>query len=124
MTPRILFLFVALLGFFAHLPVFAADAVAEAKARMRDRVPAIDQLKIAEVVGENNRGFLELRKPDNAASAVVDAENRDRATVFSDAAARTGSTPEVVGRTFAKQVAAASAPGVWIQREDGTWVKK
>jgi uncharacterized protein len=103
--------------------LFAAD-VAGAKTRMRERVPAIDQLKLAEAVGENNRGFLELRKPDNAASSVVEAENRDRAVVFSDTASRTGGTSDAVGRTFAKQVAAASSPGVWLQAEDGRWYKK
>lgn len=102
----------------------AAESAAEAKARMRERVSTIDQLKLAEAVGENNRGFLEVRKPEGNASAVVDAENKDRATVFNDTASRAGSSPDAVGRAFAKQVAAASAPGVWIQREDGTWQKK
>ena len=102
----------------------AADA-AGAKARMRDRVAAIDQLKIAEVVGENNRGLLELRKAGDAAgAAAVSAENQDRGVVLADTAARAGSTADAVGRAFAKQIAAASARGVWIQREDGSWVKK
>ncbi len=106
------------------LYVHAADA-AGAKTRMRERVAAIDQLKLAEVVGENNRGFLDLRKAgDPAGSAAVSAENQDRATVFADTGARTGSTADAVGRAFAKQIAAASARGVWIQREDGSWVKK
>lgn len=101
----------------------AADA-GQAKARMRDRVGSIDQLKLAEVVGENNRGFLEVRKSDGGAGAVVEAENQDRAAVFSETASRTGSSSEAVGRAFAKQIAAASARGVWVQREDGSWQKK
>lgn len=117
-------LFVAIVGFAAVTCLQAADA-AGAKARMRGRVASIDQLKLAEVVGENNRGFLELRKAGDAAgSAAVAAENEDRAAVFADTAARTGSTADAVGRAFAKQIAAASARGVWVQREDGTWVKK
>jgi uncharacterized protein YdbL (DUF1318 family) len=76
-------------------------------------------------VGENNRGFLELRKAGDASgSAAVAAENQDRAVVFADAAARAGSTADAVGRTFARQIAAASASGVWVQREDGSWYKK
>lgn len=117
-------LFVLAAAFAGIISLHAADA-AGAKAGMRERVAAIDQLKIAEVVGENNRGFLELRKAGDAAgSTAVAAENQDRGVVFADTAARTGSTPDAVGRAFAKQIAAASARGVWIQREDGSWIKK
>lgn len=121
MKSRILFLLAAICALFLSSTVFA-DPVSDAKTRMRERVPELDRLKLAEAVGENNRGFLEVRKPE--ASAVAEAENRDRGTVFADTAARAGSTPDAVGRSFAKQVAAASAPGVWIQREDGSWVRK
>ncbi|MEO6245018.1 MAG: DUF1318 domain-containing protein [Opitutaceae bacterium] len=117
-------LFAAIACFAGAISLSAADA-AGAKSRMRERVPAIDRLKIAEVVGENNQGFLELRKSgDTAGSAAVAAENQDRGVVFADAAARAGSTADAVGRTFAQQIAAASASGVWIQREDGSWYKK
>ncbi|HUR56383.1 MAG TPA: DUF1318 domain-containing protein [Opitutaceae bacterium] len=119
-----LFLFALLAAFALPAGLSAADAGA-AKGRMRDRVGQIDQLKLAEVVGENNRGFLELRKNDNpAAGGVVQAENADRSEVFSDTAARTNSSTDAVGRAFAKQIAAASARGVWVQREDGSWAKK
>lgn len=104
-------------------PAIAADANA-AKARMRERVPVIDRLKVSESVGENNRGFLEVRPGGGEAAAVVSAENADRQEVFADTASRTGSSAEVVGRSFAKQIAAASAPGVWIQRENGQWYRK
>ena len=104
--------------------VHAADGAAGAKARMRQRVPQLDQLKLAEAVGENNRGFVEVRKAEGDAASVVDAENRDRAEVFSETARNAGSNPDAVGRAFAKQIAAASARGVWVQREDGSWQKK
>lgn len=103
----------------------AADDAAEAKARMRERVAQIDQLKLAEAIGENNRGLLEVRKADAPnAAAIVDAENKDRGTVFNATASRAGTSPDAVGRAFAKQIAAASASGVWVQREDGSWQKK
>ncbi|MBL9186927.1 MAG: DUF1318 domain-containing protein [Opitutaceae bacterium] len=117
-------LFAAVACLLAFSAAHAAD-VAGAKNRMRERVPAVDRLKIAEIVGENNRGFLELRKSaDAAGKAAVEAENQDRSVVFADAAARAGSTADAVGRAFARQIAAASASGVWIQREDGSWHKK
>jgi uncharacterized protein YdbL (DUF1318 family) len=120
---KFFFLFALITSLLLPAGLFAADA-SQAKGRMRDRVPAIDRLKLAEAVGENNRGFLEQRKPDPAAGSIVSAENQDRAAVFSDTAGRTGSSSDAVGRAFAKQIAAASAPGVWIQREDGSWYKK
>jgi uncharacterized protein YdbL (DUF1318 family) len=117
-------LFAAVACLAGVVSLHAADAAA-AKNRMRERVSAIDGLKISEVVGENNRGLLELRKAGDAAgAAAVSAENQDRTAVFADTAARTGSTADAVGRAFAKQIAAASARGVWIQRDDGSWVKK
>ncbi|HEY0967068.1 MAG TPA: DUF1318 domain-containing protein [Opitutaceae bacterium] len=104
-------------------PAFAADANA-AKARMRERVPVIDRLKVSEAVGENNRGFLEVRSGGDEAASVAAAENADRQEVFADTASKAGSSAEVVGRAFAKQIAAASAAGVWVQRENGQWYKK
>jgi uncharacterized protein len=118
----LLFLVGAILG--GAQVVHAADGAAGAKARMRQRVPQLDQLKLAEAVGENNRGFVEVRKPEGDAASVVEAENRDRTEVFGETARNTGSSPDAVGRAFAKQIAAASARGVWVQREDGSWQKK
>lgn len=124
MKHRVLLLIGSLLiGLFGATSLFAAGA-GEAKARMRERVPVIDQLKLAEAVGENNQGFLEVRKAEGDAAAVVAAENKDRTEVFADTAARAGSTAAAVGKAFAKQIAAGSAAGVWIQREDGSWYKK
>ena len=102
--------------------VLSAATPAEAKAHMRERVATIDKLKLSESIGETNRGLLEARKPE--AEAVVAAENADRAVVFADTATRAGSTADAVGKAFARQVAAASAAGVWLQHEDGKWYKK
>ncbi|HYD84252.1 MAG TPA: YdbL family protein, partial [Opitutus sp.] len=84
----------------------------------------IDQLKSSGAVGENNRGFLEVRGGGGDASSVVRAENADRETVYAAIAKQTGSSAEQVGRARARQIAAGSAPGVWLQREDGNWYKK
>ena len=124
MNRRTFFLFCSLLvTVFASGSLWAAGAN-EAKARMRERVAAVDRLKIAEAVGENNQGFLEVRKNEGDAAAIVAAENKDRSEVFSDTAARTGSTAAVVGKAFARQIAASSSAGVWIQKDNGAWAKK
>ena len=118
-----------LLTFFAALCLLAAPAFAESAAalrgRMEQRLPRIDALKAQEVLGENNRGFLEERKSGTAgASAVIADENRDREAVYALLAQQTGATPDSVGRARAKQIAANSRPGVWVQDESGKWLKK
>jgi uncharacterized protein len=100
---------------------FAASA-GELKQRMDQRLAQIDNLKKEEIVGENNRGFLEERKP--GAGTTVTEENQDREAVYALLAKQTGSTPDAVGRARAKQIAANSRPGVWVQDEGGAWKKK
>ncbi len=104
---------------------FAAENAADIRRRMEQRLPAIDRLKTAEAVGENNRGFLEVRGSGGAdASAVVSEENRDREAVYALIAKETGATADSVGRARAKQIAGNSRGGVWVQDASGAWKKK
>jgi uncharacterized protein len=102
----------------------AAEDLAAVKARMEQRLPLLDQLKTKGVVGENSRGMMELRGGDVDAGDAVAAENRDRGMVYAQIAKQTRTSVEQVARVRARQIAAASAPGVWLQKEDGTWYKK
>jgi len=106
----------------AVLPARAQDLGA-VKARMSQRLSQVDALKSKGAVGENNRGLLEVRGGGDAAS-VVSAENADREVVYAALAKQTGSSADQVGRARAKQIAAGSAAGVWLQRDDGSWYKK
>ena len=103
---------------------FAADDLGTVKVRMEERMPQIDDLKARGVVGENNRGMMDLRGGDVEAGDAVAAENRDRGIVYTEIARQTRTSAEQVGRHRARQIAAASAPGVWLQKDDGTWYKK
>jgi uncharacterized protein YdbL (DUF1318 family) len=94
------------------------------KARIEARLPKIDELKAKGVLGENNRGLLEVRGQDAEAAGVVSAENSDRQAVYAALAKQTGTSADQVGRARAKQIAANSARGVWVQKDDGTWYKK
>ena len=102
----------------------AAEDLGAVKARLAQRLGSLDQLKSSGAVGETNRGLVDLRAASPAAGDLVAAENRDRGIVYAAIAQQTGSTVETVGRARAKQIAAASAPGVWVQRENGEWYKK
>jgi uncharacterized protein YdbL (DUF1318 family) len=123
MNARIVSLFSAFV--LIVVAVLAAESSGDLRRRMEQRLPAIDRLKAAEAVGENNRGLLEARGSGAADSAAIVAEeNRDREAVYALIAKDTGATPESVGRARAKQIAAASRGGVWVQDEGGAWKKK
>jgi uncharacterized protein YdbL (DUF1318 family) len=116
------FCLLAALG--ATAVVAQASTLDEAKAGMRERLPAIDQLKADGALGEGSDGLLAVRTPGAEAKALAAAENADRAVLFAELAKRTGGTAESAGREFARQLARASKPGVWLQREDGAWYRK
>ena len=89
---------------------------------MEKRIGQIDTLKTQGVLGEDNRGFLSVRSGDD--QGVAAAENADRAAVYAAIAQKAGSSADAVGKARAKQIAAASAKGVWVQAENGQWAKK
>ena len=102
----------------------AADDLNAVKSRMAERLAQIDKLKAQGVVGENNRGMMELRGGNVDAGDAVAAENRDRGIVYAEIARQTGTSVEQVARHRARQIASSSAPGVWLQKDDGSWYKK
>jgi uncharacterized protein YdbL (DUF1318 family) len=102
----------------------AAEDLGAVKARMSQRLAKLDQFKGQGAIGENNRGLVELREASPAAGDVVAGENRDREIVYAAIAQQTGTAVETVGRARAKQIAAGSAAGIWLQRENGDWYKK
>ncbi len=120
-----LILFVALAGF-SCVAVSSAQAqdLNAIKQSMNNRLASVDALKASGAVGENNKGLLEVRSTTDAAATVVAAENADRQIVYAALAKNTGSTPEAVGVARAKQIAAASKPGLWLQSPKGDWYRK
>lgn len=112
---------------FAFSSVIGADGGEVLRDRMKDRLPAIDQLKKERVAGENNQGFLEVRTEESLERAqreLIEAENRDRLEVYRLIAAQAEATPEVVGQARARQIAERSARGIWLQNEKGDWYLK
>ncbi|MFA6287771.1 MAG: DUF1318 domain-containing protein [Opitutaceae bacterium] len=112
---------------FVSALLFAASAVraedlGAVRGRMEQRVSKIDALKTSGVLGEDNRGFLAVRSGNDGGIAA--AENVDRAAVYAALAQKTGATADAVGKARARQIAAGSAKGVWLQRENGEWFKK
>jgi uncharacterized protein YdbL (DUF1318 family) len=117
-------LFAVVLCAFGFSTLAHAQDLGAVKARMESRLGKLDELKAKGAVGENNRGLVDVRGADAEAPAVVAAENSDRQAVYAAIAKRTGSTADQVGRARAKELAARSAAGVWVQKDDGSWAKK
>lgn len=119
---RFLFLAVAMV---LGAAVVHAQNLGAIKARMEQRISAIDALKDRGLVGENNQGFLEPRGSLTPGDQkVVSDENADRRAVYAAIAAQTGASADDVGHRRAEQIAGASKAGVWIQAADGSWSQK
>lgn len=112
------------LALFTFTARVAADEVGDAKQRISARQSEVASLKTSGAIGENNRGLLEVRGGGGNAAKVVADENRDRTVLYAEVAKRSGASADEAGRARAKQIAANSAPGVWVQKEDGSWHKK
>ena len=112
--------------FFAAVCLVAVTAFGESatdiRRRMEQRLPQIDALKAQEIVGENNQGMLEERQ--SGSGSIVSEENRDRQEVYALIAKETGASPDAVARARARQIAAGSRSGVWVQDESGQWHRK
>ena len=94
------------------------------KARFRERLPALNELKAQGVIGENNRGYVEPLGSAPQSQDILQAENADRQALYSSIAASTGTTPELVGQRRALQIAAQEPSGHRLQDAQGNWVQK
>ncbi len=113
------------LSLFVLCVLLGASASANPVDRMRERQPAVDEMKLAGAVGETNRGFLEAREDlDDAREALLRAENADRREVYAMIARRTNSSAEEVGQQRAIRIAQQAREGVWLQDARGQWYRK
>ena len=114
------------LAFAVPQALSAADDAATIKKNMAERKPKIETLKKAGSIGENKTGYLEVMKDaklEDADKKLVDAENKDRRTVYSAIAKKEGSTVDKVGELRAKTIHANAKEGEYIQGEDDKWIK-
>jgi len=110
-----------LIGFFVAGSPLSADDI---KTRMKNRLPAILELKAKGIVGENNKGYLEFIGGKTEKADVVAAENEDRKTVYAAIAKQQGTTVELVGKRRALQISQKADAGDWLQDAKGNWYQK
>ena len=103
---------------------FAQDESALKRSIMQ-RVSSIDALKLSGKVGENNVGLLAQRGAlSNEETSLMNAENKDRRALYGILARRLKLSVKVVGQGRAEELREKSAPGVWLQDNNGKWYKQ
>ncbi len=101
-----------------------AKSIKEIQDNMKDRLPAIVELKQAGIVGENNLGYLEYVGASKKNEDIVSAENNDRKIVYEALAKKNNTSAELVGKRRALQIAEKADPGEWLKNESGQWYQK
>lgn len=119
-----LVLLAALLFGVAPATVHAQSKEALAK-RFKERLPAIDKLRQAGLVGENNQGYLEPRgNLSTEQGKTVEAENADRKALYEMISKQLGVSANVVGERRAVDIAKQARAGIWLQKPNGEWYRR
>ena len=112
----------------------STPAIRALKASMANRFPQLQPLYGKGALGETNTGLVAVR--DTAAlslkeradvNRLVDEENRDRTALYTEIVRANNlgmNTLPEVQRLFANSWRGKSAPGWWIQQDNGQWAKK
>ena len=119
-----LMLFIAIVALVlgAAAPFAHADSLSEIKVRMTKRLEQVGALKQGGSVGENNLGYLTVRKPlSGEARRVVEAENADRKAVYEAIGAKTNTSVRKVGAARAALIRGTAPEGTWVQLPSGEW---
>ncbi len=125
---------------FVILAAGATFCFAQAKYSIKQMTPAVeaalesrrnrfDQLagfKAKGVVGENNKGYVEYLGGDDAAKALVEAENSDRRVIYQTIAEQNDLKDAIatIEKVFAQVQRDKAQSGEKIQAEDGQWGSK
>lgn len=121
-------------------PCFAASPACAAEYNLKRMTPQVEQAllnrksrfsqleayKASGVIGENNRGYVELLGNDPQAADVVQGENRDRKIIYQTIAEQNGiaSQMDVIEKVFAQVQHEKAQAGYKIQSANGAWVTK
>jgi uncharacterized protein len=119
-----IFLFLILILIAFLFIISSAFCTQDIKARFKDRLPLIIELKSNGIIGETNQGYLDYVGGKRKMEDIVDAENRDRRIVYEEIAKQQGVSVQIVGQRRALQLRELAKPGDWVQNDSGTWYQK
>ena len=111
--------------FFCSSILSSAFADSNLTGRMKARLPNVLVAKDNGYIGEGLNGMLAIReKASNEVTKLVQAENKDRATLFKILAKKTGGDTQDVAQKFAEAIASKAKKGHWFKNSSGNWVSK
>jgi hypothetical protein len=116
-------IFICAMLFAVTVDTYALNA-RQIKGRMKARLSQVDILKQQGIIGENNKGYLELLKKNAQAEKLVAAENKDRKLIYTAIARQQNVTADLVGKRRAIMIAKRAVKGVMLQDAKGKWYKK
>ena len=92
----------------------------------RNRYDELAALKRQGKIGENNRGYLEAFSGEEEIKTLVEAENRDRKTIYQTIAEQNNlqDAIDTIEKVFAQTQRDNAETGDKIQTQDGRWVTK
>jgi uncharacterized protein YdbL (DUF1318 family) len=112
----------------------STPAIRALRDAMSNRFPALKPYYDKGAIGENNNGYIEARdvgtlnlQDRGNLSRLMDQENKDRQGLYREIMTANRFGPEAlpqIQRIFANSWRAKSAPGWWVQADNGQWAKK
>jgi len=133
---RYLFVFVLFIAFFSSVEKVFAESkynikemtpeVQAALDNRRNRFDKLSALKARKIIGENNRGYVEVLGLDPEAGSLADQENKDRRLIYQTIEKQNNLTDalQTIEKAFAETQRERAASGEQIQNSDGAWVAK
>ena len=83
---------------------------------------SLDDMRASGAVGEGVDGYLVAR--DSGAKSFVNKVNAQRKKIYQDRAAAQGVAADQVGKVYAQKIFKDAPKGTWLQKPDGSWIKK
>ncbi len=117
-------LIVTILVLSGLLVIIGTSAAQGIKDRMKQRLPAIVDLKAKGIVGENNKGYLAFVTGKRSQEGLVASENKDRKAIYAHIAKQQNTSLSLVEKRRAMTLANRAKAGEFIQKADGSWKRK
>ena len=117
------------------MEVYAQDSISlkaeEAALRRKERRPRIVSLESGGVVGENLKGFVEIRQPsptNQEVQKLLNDENNDRMVIYQEISRKNGAKIQDVQKIYSQRIYSDAPTGTPLQVEDSsgslTWRNK
>lgn len=101
--------------------------ISQALSARQNRYTELRTLKADGALGENNHGYIDVRKDSGVSAQIVAAENADRGTLYRAIAEQNNLGPDglaTVEAVFAEVQRTKAQPGDFIQLPSGEWTQK